>query len=74
MAQKLRKGAKAKVREEVKRRRVAEEKKKKRRMLEYLQQLWDEMLEEDTALLEGAEGSQIVGSKCKEIASRDEEG
>jgi len=35
VAQKLRKEAKAKVREEAKRRRVVEEKKKKRRMLEY---------------------------------------
>ena len=74
VAQKPKKEAKAKVREEVKRRRVAEEEKKKRRMMEYLQQLWNEVLEEDTTLLEDAEGSQIMGSKCKEIASRDEEG
>ena len=32
------------------------------------------MLEEETALLKGAEGSQIVGSKYKKIATRDEEG
>ena len=32
------------------------------------------MLEEKTTLLEGAEGSQVMGSKCKEIAARDEEG
>ena len=43
-------------------------------MMEYLQRLWDEMLEEETALLEGAEGSQVAGSKCKEITARDEEG
>ena len=42
-------------------------------MLEYLQQLQDKVLEEEAALLEGAEGSQIVGSKCKEIATGDEE-
>jgi len=32
------------------------------------------MLEEETALLEGAKGSQVVGSKRKEVATRDEEG
>ena len=32
------------------------------------------MLEEEAALLEKAEGSQVVRSKCKEIATRDEEG
>jgi len=32
------------------------------------------MLEEETTLLEGAEGSQVTESKCKEIAARDEEG
>ena len=32
------------------------------------------MLEEEVVLLESTEGSQIAGSKCKEIASRDEEG
>jgi len=39
-----------------------------------LQQLWDKVLEEEAVLLEGAEGSQIAGSKCKEITARDEEG
>jgi len=47
-----------------------EEKKK----LEYIQQLWDEVLEKETALLEGAKGSQVMGSKHKDIAARDEEG
>ena len=65
MAQKARKEAKAKVREEAKRRRIAEEKKKKKRTLEYLQQLQNEVLEKDTILLGGTEGSQIVGPKCK---------
>ena len=31
------------------------------------------MLEEEAALLEGAEGSQVTGSKRKEIATGDEE-
>ena len=34
--------------------------------MEYLQRLRDEVLEEEAALLEGAEGSQVVGSKHKE--------
>jgi len=41
--------------------------------MEYLQRLRDEVLEEEAALLEGAEGSQVMESKCKEIAARDEE-
>jgi len=65
-AQKARKEVKAKAREEAERRRVAEEKKKKKKMLEYLQQLQDKVLEEDTTLLEGTERSQITGPKCKE--------
>ena len=31
------------------------------------------MLEKEATLLEGAEGSQVVGSKHKEITARDEE-
>ena len=31
------------------------------------------MLEKEATLLERAEGSQVIGSKCKEIAARDEE-
>jgi len=31
------------------------------------------VLEEEAALFEGAKGSQIAGSKCKEIAARDKE-
>jgi len=42
-------------------------------MLEYLQQLWNKVLEEESTLLESAEGFQVTGSKCKEIISRDEE-
>ena len=32
------------------------------------------MLEEEAALLERAEGSQVAESKCKEITTRDEKG
>jgi len=42
--------------------------------MEYLQQLQDKMLEEEAVLLEGAEGSQVAGSKRKEVATRDKEG
>ena len=44
-----------------------------KKKLEYIQWLWDEVLEEEATLLEGAEGSQFAGSKCKEIAARDKE-
>jgi len=47
----------AKAKKETKRQRVAEEEKRKKRMMEYLQRLWDEVLEEEAALLEGAEES-----------------
>ena len=40
--------------------------------MEYLQQLWDEVLEEEAALLERAEGSQVTGSKHKEVTAGDE--
>ena len=32
------------------------------------------MLEEEATLLEEAEGSQVAGSKCKEITARDKKG
>ena len=32
------------------------------------------MLKEKATLLEGAEEFQVAGSKCKEVAARDEEG
>ena len=51
-----------------------EEEKRKKRMMEYLQQLWDKVLEEEATLLEGAEESQVAGSKHKEVTTRDEEG
>ena len=50
-----------------------EEKKKKRRTVKYLQRLQDEVLEEEAALLEKAEGSQVAGFKCKEVANGDKE-
>ena len=56
-AQKARREAEAKAKEEAKRQRVAEEEERKKRMMEYLQWLCDKMLEEEAALLEGAEGS-----------------
>jgi len=74
VAQKSRREVKAKAKEEAERQRVAEEEERKKRMIEYLQRLQDEVLEEEAALLEGAEGSQVVGSKRKEVAAGDEEG
>ena len=57
MAQKTRREVEEKVWEEAERQRVVEEEKRKRRMIEYLQQLRDEMLEKEAVLLEKAEGS-----------------
>ena len=56
-----------KAKEEAKKWRIVEKKK-----LEFIQQLWDEVLEEEATLLEGAEGSQVVGFKYKEITTGDE--
>jgi len=42
-------------------------------MVEYLQQLQDEVLEEEATLLERAKGSQIMESKHKEVAAGDKE-
>ena len=72
-AQKARREAEAKAKEEAERQRVVEEEERKKRMIEYFQQLQDKVLEEEAALLEGAEGSQVMGSKRKEIAAGDEE-
>ena len=72
-AQKARREAEARAKEEAERQRVVEEKERKKRTREYLQRLQDEVLEEEAALLEGAEGSQVVGSKRKEVATGDEE-
>jgi len=73
-AQKARREAEAKAKEEAERQRVVEEEERKKRTRKYLQRLRDEVLEEEAALLEGAEGSQVVGSKRKEVATGDEEG
>ena len=70
-AQKARREAEAK--EEAERQRVAEEEERKKRTMEYLQRLRDEVIEEEAALLEGAEGFQVAGSKRKEVATGGEE-
>jgi len=72
-AQKARREAEAKAKEEAERQRVAEEEERKKRTMEYLQQLQNEVLEEEATLLEGAEGSQVAGSKRKEVATGDGE-
>ena len=64
----------AKAKKETKRQRIAEEEKRKKRMMEYLHRLRDEVLEEEAILLEKAEGSQVTGSKQKEVAAGDKEG
>ena len=56
-----------------KRQKVVEEEERKKRTVEYLQQLQDEVLEEEAALLKGAKGFQVVGSKRKEITAEGEE-
>jgi len=73
MAQKARREAEAKAKEEAERQRVAKEEERKKRMMEYLQWLQDEVLEEEATLLEGAEGSQVMGSKHKKVAAGGEE-
>ena len=73
MAQKARREAEAKAKKEAERQRVAEEEERKKRTMEYLQRLQDEVLEEEAALLEGAEGFQVTGSKRKEVAAEDKE-
>ena len=72
-AQKARREVEARAKEEAERQRVVEEEERKKRIREYLQRLWDEVLEEEATLLERAEGFQVTGSKCKEVAAGDEE-
>ena len=72
-AQKARREAEAKIKEEAERRRIAE-KEEKKKTLEYIQWLWDKVIVENATFLENAEGSQVIGSKYKESASIDEEG
>jgi len=50
-----------------------EEEERKKRTMEYLQRLRDKVLEEEAALLEGVEGSQVAGSKRKEVTTGGEE-
>ena len=52
-AQKAKREVEVKAKEEAKKQRIVEEKEK----LEYIQQLWNKVLEEEATLLEGAEGS-----------------
>ena len=66
MAQKARREVEVKAKEEAKKQRIAEKKKK----LKYIQQLQDKILEEEATLLEGAEGSQVMGYKCKKQFSK----
>ena len=73
VAQKVRREAEAKAKEEAETQRVAEEEERKKRTVEYLQRLWDKVLEEEATLLERAEGFQVAGSKRKEITAGDEE-
>jgi len=49
------------------------EEEKKKRILEYFQQLQNEVLEKEATLLKGTEEFQIAGSKYKEVTSRDKE-
>jgi len=72
-AQKTRRKAEAKAKEEAERQRIAEKEERKKRTMEYLQRLRDEVLWKEATLLEGAEGSQVMGSKCKKVAAGDEE-
>ena len=58
-----------KTRKKAKKQRFTEEKKKKQ--LEYIQQLQDKMLAENTTFLEGAKRSQIVRSKYKKVPLED---
>jgi len=51
---------------------VEKKKKKKKRMLEYFQQLQDEVLEEEAALLEGTEEFQVAEPKYKEAPPEDD--
>ena len=73
MAQKARREAKAKAKKEAERWRIVKGK-KKRKKLEYIQQVWDEIIAEDTILLEKTERFQIMRSKYKEVTSRDKKG
>ena len=66
--QKVRKVAKAKAKEEAEKWRPVE-KEDKMKWLEYLKQLWDEVLSENATLLRDTEAFQITGSKCKKVTT-----
>ena len=68
--QKARKVVEAKARKKTKKQRLAK-KKDKRKWMEYLQQLWNKVLAEDTTLLESTKGFQTMESKCKKIILED---
>ena len=55
-AQKARRKIEVKAKKEAERQRIVEKKKKKKKTLEYIQQLQNEVIVEDAALLEGAKG------------------
>jgi len=64
-AQKTRREVEEKIKEEAERQRVVEEKEERKwRMVEYPQQL------QDKVIAEGTEGSQITGSKYREVLQR----
>ena len=68
-AQKARREVEAKAKKEAERQRVAEKEERKKRTVEYLQRLRDEVLEEEAALLEGAERSQVAGQDILYLGS-----
>jgi len=66
-AQKARREAEAKAKEEAERQRVVEEEERKKRTVEYLQQLWDKVLEKEAVLLEGAKDPRSWGPSEKRL-------
>jgi len=39
----------------------------KKKQIEYLKQLWDDVLAEDAAIFEDIQAFQVIESKCKEV-------
>ena len=62
-AQKARREVEAKAKEEAKKQRIVEKKKK----LEYIQRLWDEVLEKEAALLEGLRDSRLWNLSARKL-------
>lgn len=50
------------------------EEEEKWKQLKYLKQLQDKILAKNAALLKGIKGSQVIGSKHKEVTSEDKKG